>query len=57
MGVEELLGSLPELPMAWVEGTDSQLRAEGATESQLEERRRGREMPGAWEDNDSEMEG
>ena len=56
MGVEELLGKLPELPMAWVEGTDSQLRAEGATESQLEERRRGREVPGAWED-DSEMEG
>ncbi|MCJ1301534.1 hypothetical protein MMC08_004335 [Hypocenomyce scalaris] len=47
MGVEELLEKLSELPMAWVEGTDSQLRAEGATESQLEERRQGREVPGA----------
>ena len=53
MGVAELLGSLPELPLKWIEATDSQLRAEGATESQVEERRR--EMAGV--DYDSELEG
>ena len=61
MGITEALGSLPEIPWAWVEATDSQLRAEGATESQLEERRQERQtgrMPGGWGlDEDSELEG
>ncbi len=37
--VEELLGAIPDIPWQWVEATDSQLRADGATESQLKERR------------------
>ena len=60
MGVTEVLGNLPELPLKWIEATDSQLRAEGATESQVEERRRenAEAMPGGWGlDDDSELEG
>ncbi|MCJ1304435.1 hypothetical protein MMC08_007247 [Hypocenomyce scalaris] len=57
MGVKKLLGALSELLMIWVEGTDSQLQADGVTESQLEERRQAREMPEAWENDNSEMEG
>ena len=52
-GLEEALGELPDIPWKWVEATDSQLRAEGATESQLVDRRR--EMVGS--DDDSELEG
>lgn len=47
------MGELPDIPWKWVEATDSQLRAEGATESQLVDRRR--EMVGS--DDDSELEG
>lgn len=35
-GMQELLGQLPGILWAWVEATDSQLRANGASESVLE---------------------
>jgi len=40
MGVEKLLGEILELSQAWVEATDTQLRADGVLESMLEEWRK-----------------
>ncbi len=37
--VKELLGAISDVPWQWVKATDLQLRADGATESQLKERR------------------
>lgn len=55
-GLEEALGELPDIPWEWVEATDSQLRAEGAPEFLLVDRRR--EMMGSdGDDDDSELEG
>ena len=53
-GLEEALGELPDIPWKWIEQTESQLRADGATESQLLDRRR--ELAGSHGD-DSELEG
>lgn len=62
-GVEELLGTIPELPWSWIEETDSQLRAQGASEGMVEERRAGvkaeKERRTLWMDIDDleELEG
>jgi len=40
-GVDELLGAIPEVPWSWIQETDSQLKAQGASKDILEERRAG----------------
>jgi len=40
-GVDELLGAIPEVPWSWIQKTDSQLKAQGASKDILEERRAG----------------
>lgn len=40
-GLKELLGTIPELLWTWVEETDSQLRAQGASEALIDEWRAG----------------
>jgi len=39
--VDELLGAIPEVPWSWIQETDSQLKAQGASKNILEERRAG----------------
>ena len=51
-GLQEALGELLDIPWQWVEETESQLRAEGASDSLLEDRRRAL----VSSDDDSELE-
>jgi len=58
-----LFRAIPEVPWTWIEETDSQLRAQGATEWMIEEQRAGVkaevERRNVWTDIDDleELEG